>query len=62
MQVNLFKLRKEASLTQKDMASKLGISATAYRQKESGLREFKMSEMFIIARLFKKDIGDIFTE
>lgn len=61
MQTKLYQLRKEADMTQKDLAEKLGISETAYRQKEQGRRDFKSSEMFIIAGIFHKNIGDIFT-
>lgn len=62
MQVLLYRLRKEADMTQKELADKLGISEPAYRQKERGVRDFKSSEMFIIADIFKKDIGEIFTK
>lgn len=61
MQVLLYQLRKGADMTQKEMADKLGISETAYRQKELGKTDFKSSEMFIIADIFKMNIGDIFT-
>ena len=44
------------------MARKLGISETAFRQKERGQRAFKSDEMFIIADVLEKDIGEIFSD
>lgn len=61
MQALLYQLRKEADMTQKDLAEKLGISEVSYRKKELGKSDFKSSEMFIIADIFKMNIGDIFT-
>ena len=62
LQILLLQLRKESGMTQKDLAGKLGISEAAYRQKERGQRNFNSNEMFEIADIFKKDIGDIFTD
>ena len=62
MQIYLYQLRKEKGITQKEMAQKLGISETAYRQKEKGQRAFKSDEMFIIADILEKDIGEIFSD
>ena len=44
MQIYLYQLRKEKGITQKELAQKLGISETAYRQKEKGQRAFKSDE------------------
>nr|DAD93379.1 MAG TPA: helix-turn-helix XRE-family like protein [Siphoviridae sp. ctnjE5] len=62
MQIYLYQLRKEKGITQKELAQKLGISETAYRQKEKGQRAFKSDEMFIIADILGKDIGEIFSD
>ncbi|WP_278534358.1 helix-turn-helix transcriptional regulator [Streptococcus vestibularis] len=62
MQIYLYQLRKEKGITQRELAQKLGISETAYRQKEKGKRAFKSDEMFIIADILKKDIGEIFSD
>lgn len=62
MQIYLYQLRKEKGFTQKELAQKLGISETAYRQKEKGQRAFKSDEMFIIADILGKDIGEIFSD
>lgn len=61
MQINLYRLRKEKGLTQKQMASKLGISETAYRNKELDYNTFKSDEMFKIADILDSDISEIFT-
>ena len=62
MQIYLYQLRKEKGITQKELAQKIGISETAYRQKEKGQRAFKLDEMFIIADILEKDIGEIFSD
>ena len=62
MQVYLLQARKEAGLTQAELAKKIGISEVAYRQKEQGKRDFKLNECYKIAKIFKKDIGDFFTK
>lgn len=62
MQIYLYQLRKEKGITQKELAKKLGISETAYRQKEKGQRAFKSDEMFLIADILEKDIGEIFLD
>lgn len=62
MQIYLYQLRKERGITQRELAQKLGISETAYRQKEKGKRAFKSDEMFIIADILEKDIGEIFSD
>ena len=62
MQVYLLQARKEAGLTQAELAKKIGISEVAYRQKEQGKRDFKLNECYKIAKIFKKDIGDLFTD
>lgn len=43
------------------MAAKLDISEASYRSKELDYIDFKSSEMFLIADIFKKDISDIFS-
>lgn len=62
MQIYLYQLRKEKGITQRELAQKLGISETAYRQKEKGQSAFKSDEMFIIADILEKDIGEIFSD
>ena len=62
MQTKLYELRKQAKLTQAEMAKKIGVSETTYRSKELGQSDFKLTEMFNIANFFEKNIGDIFSE
>lgn len=60
MQIKLYELRKEAGLTQAQMAEKLNISETTYRSEELGQTDFKSTEMFLIADILEKDIHEIF--
>ncbi|WP_162012531.1 helix-turn-helix transcriptional regulator [Streptococcus sp. S784/96/1] len=62
MQAKLYELRKKAGLTQAQMAKIIDKSETTYRDKESGKRDFTLSEMYKIANLLGKNIGDIFTD
>jgi len=60
MQYKLYALRKHKGLTQEDMAEKLGITPTTYRNKELGHTFFNAKEMFKISDLFQKPLDDIF--
>ncbi|WP_217971469.1 helix-turn-helix transcriptional regulator [Staphylococcus xylosus] len=60
MQWNLIKIRKEKECTQEDIAKLLNISTEGYRLKEAGKNQFKSDEMFILAKFFDENIGDIF--
>ena len=60
MQIFLYQLRKEQGITQKELADKLGISETAYRQKEKGQRAFTQDEMFFLHNFFNKPLQEIF--
>ena len=60
MQWNLIRLRKEAGLTQKQMAEMLDINVSTYNKKETGQSNFLSSEMFIISNQFQKSIEEIF--
>jgi len=53
-------LRVEYGYQQKELAQKLGISLPTYSFKENGKSEFTLSEAFMIARLFKKPLEEIF--
>lgn len=61
MQILLYKLRKEHGLSQREMAKLINKSEASYRNKELGKTDFTQSEMFVIARHFNKELGDIFT-
>lgn len=60
MQSLLIGLRKEKGLSQKEAAKMLNLSEEAYRNKELGKSEFKMSEMFALSRFYSKTVDDIF--
>ncbi len=60
MQNQLYGLRKGHNETQKDLARLLSISEGAYRNKENGKAEFKMSEMFMISDHYGIPIDQIF--
>ena len=61
MQICLYQLRKEKGISQKELAQRLGISETTYRQKEKGRSAFWSDEMFIIADIFGRNVSEIFS-
>lgn len=60
MHWELIKLRKESKISQETMAELLGINTSTYSKKENGKSDFKLNELFIIARLFNKRLDEIF--
>ena len=60
MHWELIKLRLCKGITQKEMASLLDIDPRSYSLKEKGKYDFKLAEIFIIARFFNKRIEEIF--
>lgn len=60
MQWNLIRLRKEAGLTQPDMAKILGISVTTYSSRERNVFPFEADEMFALSDYFGKSLDEIF--
>lgn len=54
------KLRRYNGLTQEDMAKLIGVTLRTYINKEQGVTQFKMQEMFIISRVFNKSLDEIF--
>lgn len=56
----LRRLRKYNELTYKDMAKLLNVDERTYYNKEKGLSQFKLNEMFIISREFSKSMDEIF--
>lgn len=60
MQIKLYEIRKQAKLSQEEVATHLGISRNAYGQKERGQVPFQIDEMFSLAELFDKGLEDIF--
>ncbi|MDD2620801.1 MAG: helix-turn-helix transcriptional regulator [Syntrophomonadaceae bacterium] len=43
--------RVRCGLTQRDMALKLGLSATGYNHKENGKRQFTLGEFVLICKI-----------
>lgn len=60
MQWNLIRLRKEAGLSQAEMADILGINKTTYSHRETGKYQFQADEMFKLKEYFGKSIDEIF--
>lgn len=53
-------LRAEHGVSMAKMAKILGISESAYIARETGRREFKISEAKVISKYFKSSMDDIF--
>lgn len=60
MQGKLILLMKESNITNKELASKIGISEKQMGLKLKGQTDFKSSEMFKISEIFNKNINEIF--
>ena len=58
--IELRKLRKYHELGYQDMANLLGIDMRTYINKEKGVTQFKLKEMYIISVKFKKSMDEIF--
>lgn len=54
--------RVEKGLTQCELAKLLGISTNAYNLKETGKREFVMSEIDLLLKIFECKYEDIFLQ
>lgn len=60
MHLQLFIARKESRLTQKDMASILGIHRHSYHVKESGKADFTLNEAIKLASHFNRSLDSLF--
>ncbi|MFD2046047.1 helix-turn-helix transcriptional regulator [Ornithinibacillus salinisoli] len=60
MHWELIKLRKSNKISQGQMAKYLNINPSTYSKKENGHYDFKLEEIYKIARFFNKRIDDIF--
>lgn len=60
MQTKLILLMKEKNVTNKDLASKIGITDKQIGLKIKGIAKFNGDEMFEIASFFGKKVDDIF--
>lgn len=61
MQEKLLVLRKKMGISQRELASYLGISLKSYSMKERGERQFTLDEMFKLRDFFDMRIEDIFS-
>lgn len=62
MNHNLYIARKENRLLQKEVAKKISISSQSYHLKETGKREFTVTEAKRLARIFNCTLDDLFGE
>lgn len=62
MNYNLYIARKENKMRQKDVAKLIGIHAQSYYLKETGKREFTISEGRKLAKLFNRSLDELFAE
>lgn len=62
MNIELEKIRRYNGVSQKELAEIIGVSERSYINKICGVSQFKLREMFIISKEFKKPIGEIFLE
>ena len=60
MQVLLEKIRKGNLETQEFLANLIGVDVRTYQNKEAGVSQFKLNEMFVIANHYGKPIDKIF--
>ena len=60
MQIKLYQARKEAKLSQQEVADILGISRNSYGQKERGDVLFNLEEMFALSELLNVSLDDLF--
>lgn len=60
MHYKLYVARKENKLKQKDVARKLDIHSVTYSRKETGEKEFTLSEALILAEMFDTTVDELF--
>lgn len=61
MQNRLKAIRQAHKKRAGDMAELIGVTADSYTKKENGHYQFKLNEMFLIAKEFNMRIEDVFT-
>ena len=60
MQIKLYDARKQAKLSQQEVADILGISRNSYGQKERGDVLFNLDEAFALSELLNTSLDDLF--
>ena len=53
-------LRVEKGLTQKEMASLIGMPSSSYSRKENGDNQFTLQEAYKISQVLEKTVDEIF--
>ncbi|CDQ22633.1 helix-turn-helix transcriptional regulator [Halobacillus karajensis] len=61
MQTKLKGIRSYHKITAEEMAKEIGVHKDAYLGKENGRTEFKLNEMFTIAKRFNMRVDDLFS-
>lgn len=59
-QKKLASIRRSKNISQREVASIIGVATETYNNKELGKSQFKASEMFLIADYFGTSIEEIF--
>jgi len=59
-QKELAAIRRYHDISQEKMANYLNITTRTYINKENGVSEFRLSEIFKISKLFNRSIEEIF--
>lgn len=60
MYYKLYVARKENKLKQVDVAKKLNIHSVTYSRKETGEKEFTLTEAFKLAEMFDTTVDELF--
>lgn len=60
LHTQLYVIRRENRLKQKDVAKRIGIHPQSYHLKESGKRQFTIEEGLKLARLFDCTLDELF--
>lgn len=60
MYIELYIKRREADITQKDLAKKMGMSAVSYSEKERCRRDFTLREAKWLADYFDCTLDELF--
>jgi len=60
MQEKLIRIRRSNLESQSVLAKLIGVDLRTYQNKEAGVSQFKLNEMFAIASHYGKKIEDIF--
>lgn len=60
MNHNLYIARRENNLYQKEVARKIGMHPQTYHLKESGKKDFTLSEAKRLSKLFDRSLDELF--